>query len=182
MDTHTTTQRLAASQTGALLLCGWLLAACSATPLERLQGEPEAAKAWTASNRTHPAVDGCQRFVAAARRRDGAAMWAQLSSETKQALSERAKTVGLRGIDLLTLQRLPIEGSLERGKPFEPLKVFAFAALRSLQRVASDDDSRTDLIGQALELTSSDGQKRRIQMRFEGDAWTIHDPTLGGLR
>lgn len=161
---------------GPLALSALVLGACGSAQLERLSGEPSAIDPFTqpTARRTHPAVDGCQRFVAAMRGGDTAAAWGQLSVETRKALSARAALAGLRGVDLLAQRLLPQgDGSAQ---PFDPLALFAVVEIRTLQLLATPaDDSH---VAQRLELTGADGAKRQVEMRFEGYAWRIHRPQL----
>ncbi len=169
----------------ALLVLGLAAASCGGAQLEELQGEPASVKAHTVSvsRRTHPAVDGCQRFVAAMRRGDVAAAWGQLSSDTRAALVKRAQLAGLKGQDLLLLKKLPRATdkgtALDQAAPFDPVVVFALADLKTLQLVATAADDR--VVAQDLEIGDGAGHKRKVAMRFEGYAWTLHDPSLGGL-
>lgn len=154
---------------------------CGAATLEQLEGEPASVQPFTAavSRRTHPAVDGCQRFVAAMQRGDAAGAWGQLSADTKKALIARAKPAGLKGQDLLMLKKLPKDGKLDNGIEFDPLSVFALHDLRTLRLVATPPDDK--VVAQSLEITDAAGHKRQVAMRFEGYAWTLHDPGLNGL-
>ena len=168
-----------------LVVLGVALVGCGGAQLEELTGEPATVKAYTVpvSRRTHPAVDGCQRFVAAMQRGDVAAAWGQLSGDTRASLVRRAHLAGLKGQDLLLLKRLPRATdkgtALDNAVAFEPVTVFAVQDLKTLQLVTTAPDSKS--IAQDLEIGDGAGHKRRVAMRFEGYAWTLHDPTLGGL-
>jgi len=169
----------------ALAVLGVAATGCGGAQLEELQGEPASVKPHTVpvSRRTHPAVDGCQRFVAAMRRGDVAAAWGQLSGDTRAALVKRAQLAGLKGQDLLLLKKLPRATdkgtALDQAADFDPVAVFALGDLKTLQLVATAPDDRN--IAQDLEIGDAAGHKRRVAMRFEGYAWTLHDPSLGGL-
>lgn len=163
----------------------WLLAGivagsagCSATEVERLEGDPPAVAAFTVpvSRRTHPAVDGCQRFVAAVRAGDSAAAWNQLSGDTQKALNGKGKPAGLRGVELLQWRRWPKGDTMQGGEAFDPLALFAVTQVNTLQLVATPADNHN--VAQNLELTDVANRKRTVHMRFEGFAWRIHNPAL----
>lgn len=159
------------------VVCG-LLAGCGTSLLERLDGDPASVDPWTqpTSRRTHPAVDGCQRFMVAVQRGDPSAMWNQLSADTQKALNDRGKPAGLRGIELLQWRKWPNGSSVADGVPFDPLQLFAIADVKTLQLVATPADDR--VVAQRVELTDAAARKRTVTMRFEGYAWRIHNPAL----
>ena len=66
----------------ALIVAPLVLSACGSAQIERLSGEPAALDPYTlpTARRTHPAVDGCQRFIAAMRKGDSAGAWGPLIS------------------------------------------------------------------------------------------------------
>ncbi len=163
-------------------LLPWMLAllatACSPAQIERLSGEPTATDPWTqpTARRTHPAIDGCQRWIAAVRRGDSAEAWGQLSLNTRKALSARAALAGLRGVDLLEQRKLPKEGG--SAVDFAPLALFAVPDVKTLQLVATPANDK--VVAQLVELTDKSGSKRTVTMRFEGYAWRLHQPELDG--
>jgi hypothetical protein len=159
-----------------LILATVVLSACGSAQIERLSGEPTAIDPYTlpTARRTHPAVDGCQRFIAAVRKGDSASAWGQLSLDTRKALSVRAALAGLRGVDLLQQRILPQESGAPQ--PFDPLATFAVAEIKTLQLLTTPADEAS--VAQRLELTGADGGKRQVDMRFEGYAWRIHRPQL----
>ena len=161
---------------GTVLLL--LATACGVTPLERLEGDPANVAPWTepTARRTHPAVDGCQRFVLAVQHGDPSAMWNQLSAETQRALNQRGKPAGLRGIELLQWRKWPRGSSVADGVAFVPLQLFALADIATLQLVATPADDT--VVAQNLELTNAARHKRMVTMRFEDYAWRIHNPAL----
>jgi len=160
----------------AAAIAPWAIAACGGVEVERLDGDPASVERFTAPTirRTHPAVDGCQRFVAAALAEDPSGMWNQLSKATQQALDARAKAAGLRGIELIQQRSLP---KADGGAPeaFDPIAVFAVRGLKTLQLVATPDDDK--VVAQNLHVVG-DGAARVVTMRFEGHAWRIHNPAL----
>lgn len=164
-----------------------LLAACSSPVLDRLAGEPEVVAPLTqpVTNRTHPAVSGCQRFVLAVQRGQHDAAYAQLSDETRMALTTRAASMGLRGVDLLRLGKLPVPAppaatdAPAEAPPtvaLEPLRLFAVPQIKTLQVLATPESDR--FVEQLVELTDASGTKRTVALRFENYDWRLHNPTL----
>lgn len=161
----------------ACLVATVFASGCGAIALDRLDGEPASTHHLTRplTERVHPAVDGCQRFVLAIQTGDAEAAWAQLSSQTRKALHDRAKSANLRGVDLLRLRKLPV-GEGEAGTvPFDPLRVFVVPQVKTLQVVATPEDAT---VSQRLELTDASGAKRQVTLRFENFAWRLHHPEL----
>lgn len=172
---------------GQTLLTAALLGGCSAPVLDRLSGEPEVVAPLTQplTRRTHPAVSGCQRFVLAIQRGQFDAAYAQLSDETRMALTARAATLGLRGADLLRLGKLPVpappaaaEGTAETAPTvaLEPLRLFVVPQVQTLQVLATPESER--FVEQLVELTDASGAKRTVALRFENYDWRLHHPTL----
>ena len=75
-----------------MLATGLLLDACGAPELERLEDEPPSAAHFTLpqTRRTHPAIDGCQRFLVALREGRYESAFRQLSSDTRRAMALKA--------------------------------------------------------------------------------------------
>lgn len=160
---------------------------CSTPVLERLSGEPEVVSPLTQpmTKRTHPAVSGCQRFVLAVQQGQFDSAYAQLSDETRMALTARAASMGLRGPDLLRLGKLPVPappvaaGEAAEAAPtvaLEPLRLFAVPQIQTLQVLATPEADR--YVELLVELTDKSGTKRTIAMRFENYDWRLHHPTL----
>ncbi|MBM4343641.1 MAG: hypothetical protein FJ100_09725 [Deltaproteobacteria bacterium] len=171
----------ARARAGSLCALAAVVLGCGATAIERLDGDPESVHPFTLATgrRTHPAVDGCQRFAAAVQQGDVSAMWNQLSFDTQRALNDRARPVGLRGIELLQWKRFPsvVDGkaTLEGGKPFEPMGLFLLPSVQTLQLVPTSAQDRVV----AQDLVISDGaRKRTVTVHYEHYAWRIHNPTL----
>lgn len=154
------------------------LAACGGPQLDRLEGDPPSTHRFTTplAARTHPAVDGCQRFVSAVVANEVDAAWLQLSSETRKALQQRAIAAGARGIDLLRLRRMPVGDSMQGAVPFDPLALFAVPNIQTLQLVPGPADDKA--IDQRLRVVGEGERERDVTMRFEGYAWRIHHPSL----
>lgn len=164
-----------------LLTFASVAVACGGTDIERLDGDPGSVHEYTlaTARRTHPAVDGCQRFAAAVQQGDVSAMWNQLSFGTQRALNDKARAVGLRGIELLQWKRFPTEvagkATLEGGKPFEPMGLFLLPQVETFQLVPTPANDR--VVAQNLQL--SDGKKQRmVTVHYEHYAWRIHNPDL----
>ena len=179
--------RPAGKPLGLVLLAGALLGGCSAPVLDRLSGEPEVVAPLTQplTRRTHPAVSGCQRFVLAIQRGQFDAAYAQLSDETRMALTARAATLGLRGADLLRLGKLPVPappaatGDAPETAPtvaLEPLRLFVVPQVQTLQVLATPESER--FVEQLVELTDASGAKRTVALLFENYDWRLHHPTL----
>ena len=152
------------------------LSACGGPQLDRLSGEPQAADKFTlsATRRTHPAVDGVQRYVAAMELGDHDKAWQQLSSETRKALQAKAAEVGLRGADLLRLGKMPVGATMADAVPMDFLALFAVRGVKTLQVLAISDKSPPE---QRVELGGRDGA-RVVTLRFESYAWRLHQPDL----
>lgn len=172
---------------GQALLAAVLLGGCSAPVLDRLAGEPEVVAPLTQplTGRTHPAVSGCQRFVLAIQRGQFDTAYAQLSDETRMALTARAAALGLRGADLLRLGKLPVPappaaaGETADAAPtvaLEPLRLFVVPRVQTLQVLATPESER--FVEQLVELTDAGGAKRTVALRFENYDWRLHHPTL----
>lgn len=155
---------------------------CGGVELERLDGDPKTVDEYTqpTMRRVHPAVDGCQRFLAAVGRGDTLGAWNQLSFDTQKALSERGKAVGLKGIEVLQWRKLPIEAggakTMEGAPAFDPAELFALPGIQTLQLVATPADDRA--VVQNVELAGAGGRKKTVVMRYEQYAWRIHNPSL----
>jgi hypothetical protein len=160
-----------------------LLTACGGVALDRLEGEPASTHAFTVpqSTRTHPAVDGVQRFVRAAQQGEDEAAWEQLSLATRTSLHSRAKMAGMRGIDLLIRKLWPVGAAAatnpNESVPFEPLTVFAFPAVATLQLVDTPDEGG-DIVQQRVKLRAEGGGERIVTLRFESHAWRLHQPVI----
>ena len=183
-------------QSSAGSVAGWatvvgltmaLATACSAPVIERLDGEPESAQPFTTEPAAviPPAVDGLQRFTKAIAEGRAEAAWLQLSGETRAALRKRAATIGKSGVDLL--RPMPAEG---KGGPIEdawiadPVALFALpGAVRSEPQeppMAAHVPAEGHRIEQQVRLKDAAGKEKTVTMRFEGVAWCIHLPGLGG--
>ena len=167
-----------------------LVASCAAPELERLEDEPPSADVFTLaqSRRTHPAVDGCQRFMVAVRDGHFENAYRQLSMDTRKALALRAQVAGWSGEDVLRLGKIPVRRPISDGgeagpaetAPFDAEGTFALRAVQTLQLLATPSTG-TSVVEQRLRLKSGDGHTREVTMRFEGLAWRIHNPELTGL-
>ena len=157
-----------------------LLLGCGGPQLDRLVGEPASNDRFTTpvSNRVHPAIDSIQRFVAAMQQNDADRAWLQLSGETRKALQTRADLVGLRGVDLLRLHKLPTATSMTTAASFEPLTFFALPTVQSMQ--LAQTPPREDVVEQRVHMTGLGGASRTVVLRFEGYRWRIHRPDLLG--
>ena len=168
----------------AMMACSLVavLCACGATDIERLDGDPESVHVHTlaTARRIHPAVDGCTRFAAAVQQGDVSAMWNQLSFDTQRALNDKARLVGLRGIELLQWKRFPTEvggkATLDGGKPFDPMGLFLLPQVDTYQLVATPANDR--VIAQDLQLASGTAARRVVTVHYEHYAWRIHNPAL----
>lgn len=158
-----------------LAALAWV-AACGGPQLDRLAGEPQSADKFTvaATQRTHPAVDGVRRYVAAMELGEHDKAWQQLSSETRKALQAKASTVGLRGADLLRLGKMPVGATMTDAVPMDYLALFAVRGVKTLQVLAISDKSPPE---QRVELGGKDGA-RVVTLRFESYAWRLHQPDL----
>lgn len=152
--------------------------ACAGPQLDRLAGEPASADKFTlpVARRTHPAIDGVQRFIAAIQQDDAERAWLQLSAETRKILQARAVLAGVRGVDLLRAHKLPVGDSMAGAIPFDPLAMFAVPQVKSLQLATTPQ--REDVVEQRVNLIADGGATRTILMRFEGYHWRIHQPDL----
>ncbi len=161
-----------------LLLACAATVACAGPQLDRLAGEPATADKYTepVTRRTHPAIDGVQRFVAAMQQNDAERAWLQLSAETRKVLQQRAIAAGVRGVDVLRLHKMPVGDSMANAVPFEPLAVFAVPAVLTLQLATTP--ARDDAIEQRVNVAGTGGVNRTVVMRFEGYHWRIHHPQL----
>jgi hypothetical protein len=150
---------------------------CGSIALDRLEGEPASTHAFTSpqGKRTHPAVDGVQRFVRAVQQGEAEAAWEQLSLATRKSLHSRAKQAGMRGIDLLIRKQWPV--GVASSVPFEPLTVFAVPAVVTLQPVGTPDEG-ADVVQQRVKLGAEGGGERIVTLRFEGHAWRLHQPVI----
>lgn len=160
-----------------LLVCASTVA-CAGPQLDRLVGEPTAADKYTepVTRRTHPAIDGVQRFIAAMQQDDAERAWLQLSAETRNVLQQRAIAAGVRGVDVLRLHRMPVGDSMANAVPFEPLAVFTVPAVLTLQLATTP--AREDAIEQRVNISGAGGTNRTVVMRFEGYHWRIHHPKV----
>lgn len=169
-----------------LLLPSLLLlpTACGGFVLDRLEGEPATANPFTepVTKRTHPAIDGVQRFVVAVQRGESEAAYAQLSADTRKALHERARTAGVRGIDLLIQGKLPVGDSMAGAVAAAPLRLFALEDLDALQVVDTPSEGKivsdAKVTSQRVRLVSKSGRERTVEVRFEGYGWRLHHPSL----
>jgi hypothetical protein len=141
-------------------------------------GEPASADKFTLAmtRRTHPAIDGVQRFIAAMQQDDADRAWLQLSAETRKVLQVRAVAAGVRGVDLLRARKLPVDNSMTGAMPFDPVAMFAVAGVKSLQLATTP--AREDVVEQRVNLIATSGATQTIVMRFEGYHWRIHKPDL----
>ena len=160
-------------------LASMVLVGCAAPELERLEDEPVAAERFTQpqSRRTHPAIDGCQRFLVAMREQRFETAYRHLSADTRKALAQKALAVGWQGEDVLRLGRIPTSEDPSRAAPFDAVATFALPEIATLQLLATPA-SGTATVEQRVRLKSSDGKARELTMRFEGLAWRIHNPEL----
>ncbi len=165
----------------ALLLTGAV--ACSAPPVERLHGEPKGAEAYTKARPAAPPVaDAVTRFISAVRR--GAAEEANegLSRATRMALEARARAVGLRGVDLL---RPPGDHVAKTARGLfvtDPVGTFTLNNLKTIRVGERPWPANKPHDGSTLlwpvELVDKAGKVRKIELRFEGIGWRIHNPSL----
>ncbi len=161
------------------LALGVLLTACAAPELERLEDEPAATENFTLpqARRTHPAIDGCQRFLVALREGQYEIAYRYLSSDTRKALALKAQAVGWRGEDVLRQSKIPISQDISQAAPFDAVATFALPSIQTLQLLATPA-SGSSTVEQRLRIKSNNGQSRELTMRFEGLAWRIHNPEL----
>lgn len=164
---------------------------CAAPELERLEDEPPSADRFTLSQmrRTHPAIDGCQRFLVALTDRQYQLAYRQLSADTRKALTLRAQAAGWTGEDVLRMSKIPVRRSTEaeaaagtqpETAPFDAESTFALPDVQTLQSMATAATG-TSVVEQRLSVKNGKGQSRELIMRFEGLAWRIHNPELTGL-
>ena len=155
-----------------------LLASCGGIQLDRLANEPEGSEKFTlpveAPRRPHPAVDGVKRYIAAMQAGDAEKAWAQLSSDTRKAMQQKAAPLGLRGMDLLRLGKMPVGETMASAVPMDFLALFAVRGVKTLRVLAPPDRTPPE---QPVELTGKDGS-RVVTLRFEGYAWRLHQPDL----
>ncbi len=156
-----------------------MLASCGPPELERLEDEPASTERFTLpqSRRTHPAIDGCQRFLVALRDGNYEIAFRHLSSDTRKALALKAQAVGWQGEDVLRLRKIPISQDVTQAAPFDPVATFALPSIQTLQLLATPS-AGTSTVEQRLRLKGTDGTSRELTMRFEGLAWRIHNPEL----
>lgn len=152
--------------------------ACGGAQLDRLVGEPAAADKYTlpVTRRTHPSIDGLQRFLAAMQLGDVDTAWQQLSAETRKALQARATPVGVRGVDLLRMRKLPLGDTMASAVPFDPVAMFALPDVETLQLQATP--AKEDIVEQQVKITNKSKTVRTVVMRFEGYRWRVHLPEL----
>ncbi|MSP91634.1 MAG: hypothetical protein EXR79_07500 [Myxococcales bacterium] len=175
----------------ALLPSLLVVPACGGFVLDRLEGEPTTTHPFTesVSQRTHPAIDGVQRFVVAVRRGESEAAYAQLSADTRKALQARAQEAGVRGIDLLIQGKLPVGDSMAGAIAADPLRLFALDDLDALQLVEAPPSASIGpggakvavdpkAITQHVRLVGKSGRERTVEVRFEGYGWRLHHPSL----
>ncbi len=155
------------------------LGGCALPELERLDDEPVSTERFTLppSRRTHPAIDGCQRFLVALREGRYETAYRHLSSDTRKALALKAQAVGWQGEDVLRLRKIPISQDVTLAAPFDPVKTFALPSIQTLQLLATPS-AGGGTVEQRLRLKGPDGTSRELTMRFEGLAWRIHNPEL----
>ncbi len=169
----------------AVLVAAVASLGCGAPPIERLRGEPKAAQPYTvAAKPTPPVADAVNRFIAAARRGATEEAFERLSRSTRFALEARARTVGLRGVDLLRKPGPTVAGAARKLYVGDLIATFA---LRELAKIRVGErpwpankphDGRT--LSWRVQLVNRSGATRTIQLRFEGVAWRIHNPALTG--
>ncbi len=155
-----------------------LLSGCGAMEIDHLEGEPASAEPFSQPiiRRTHPAIAGLQRFVAAMQRHEPDLAYAQLSADTRKSLQTRASSAGVRGVDLLRLKKLPVGDSMRGAVPFDPLSMFVINDIATLQLVATSSDGAN--IEQKVQMTTKDGKSRVVLMRYEPYSWRIHQPAI----
>jgi hypothetical protein len=161
------------------LASGALFTACAAPELERLDDEPASTEHLTLpqSRRTHPAIDGCQRFLVALREGHYETAFRHLSSDTRKAMTLKAQAVGWQGDDVLRQGKIPISQDVKLAAPFDPVAIFALPSIQTLQLLATPS-SGSSTVEQRIRIKSVDGKARDVTMRFEGLAWRIHNPDL----
>ena len=169
-------------QTKSLILtlaAGAALSACAAPELERLEDEPASTERFTLpqTRRTHPAIDGCQRFLVALREGRFETAYRHLSSDTRKALALKAQAVGWQGEDILRLSKIPISQDIAQAAAFDAVSTFALPTIETLQLLATPSAGGS-MVEQRLRLKGKDGKTRELTMRFEGLAWRIHNPEL----
>ncbi|GEM_PF-3432628 len=167
----------------SVLLSAMFAFGCSGPVLERLDGEPKST--WTMTKprtrREKPVVAGLKRFVDAAQKRDTATVYRHLSALTKRALKLRAKAIGKDPIDLLRPAKAGSTGD-KKVHIGDPLVAFVLPDIVRYEPgpdpypAATPADGRT--VEQRVTVTSRNGSKREITMRFEGLDWRVHNPTF----
>lgn len=162
----------------ALCLGTVVVGGCGAMEIDHLEGEPASAEAFSQPilRRTHPAIAGLQRFVAAMQRNEPELAYAQLSADTRKSLQTRAGTAGIRGVDLLRLKKLPVGDSMRGAVSFDPVAMFVVNDIATLQLVATSSDGAN--VEQKVQTTSKDGKSRVVLMRYEPYGWRIHQPAI----
>jgi len=162
----------------ALCLGAVALDGCGAMEIDHLEGEPPSAEPFSQPiiRRTHPAIAGLQRFVAAMQRNQADLAYAQLSADTRKSLQARAGTAGIRGVDLLRLKKLPVGNTMQGAVAFDPVAMFVVNDIATLQLVATSNDGAN--VEQKVQMTTKDGKSRVVLMRYEPYSWRIHQPTI----
>ncbi|MCO4761150.1 MAG: hypothetical protein KC502_06570 [Myxococcales bacterium] len=160
-----------------------MVVACSAPPIERLHGEPKAADAFTKARNPAPgAADAINRFIASVRAGQVEQAYEQLSKKTRMALEARARTTGLRGIDLLRPAGPNVSPAARKFYVTDAIATFAMTDLKTI-RVgerpwpAGKPHDGTGLTW-IVELVSKSGKTRQVKLVFEGVLWRIHNPSL----
>ena len=159
-------------------------AACAGPHLERLDGEPKSARAYTVSpdKRIAPAVDGIERFIRAMDTGTVESAFLQLSAATRSALNQRAKVMGKRGFDLLRKPAAGMSPGEQALHIIDPVAVFAMRKPASMKAgpppypAHKPADGRT--IEQKVVVVGANGSKKVLTMRFEGLHWRIHRPAI----
>lgn len=162
----------------SLALCG-ICISCAAPELERLEDEPTCVDYLTLpqSRRTHPAIDGCQRFLVALREGQYETAFRHLSSDTRKAMTLKAQAVGWQGDDVLRQSKIPTSADVKQAAPFDAVAIFALPSIQTLQLLATPATG-SSMIEQRIRIKSANGKTRDITMRFEGLTWRIHNPDL----
>lgn len=160
-----------------------LFVACAAPPIERLYDEPKAAATYTKPTASAPPVaDAINRFIAAVRK--GATEEANegLSRRTRMALEMRARTVGLRGVDLLRPPGDKLSASARKLFVLDPIARFTLRNLKTIRVGERPWPMTKPHDGRALrwsaELVDKTGKTREVTLLFEGISWRIHNPSL----
>lgn len=158
------------------------LSACALPELERLEDEPPSVERFTLAQnrRTHPAIDGCQRFLVALREKQFETAYRHLSADTRKAMNLKAQIAGWTGEDVLREGKIPTSEDVAQAAPFDAVKTFALPTIQTLQLLATPNTG-SGQVEQRIRLKGSDGQSRDVTMRFEGLVWRIHNPELTAL-